>query len=88
VQITDYRCIHVSEKSRVGTGQYYIWIEGFTTYRKRIGINIIPVTVSHEPIIPVSRDGMRNLHEHQLTSVCLVVPFWLAMKYELELIIL
>jgi hypothetical protein len=25
-------------------------------------------------------DGMQNLREHQLSSVCLVVPFWLAVK--------
>jgi hypothetical protein len=27
---------------------------------------------------------MQNLREHQLSSVCRVVPFWLAVKQELE----
>jgi hypothetical protein len=31
---------------------------------------------------------MQNLREPQLTSVCLVVPFWLAVKLELEIRIL
>jgi hypothetical protein len=35
------------QSSRVGTGRYFEWIKGFTTTkRKRIGINIIPVTIS------------------------------------------
>jgi hypothetical protein len=45
-KITDYRYGCVPKKIRVGTGQYFKWMEGFTTSKKRIGINIIPVTVS------------------------------------------
>jgi hypothetical protein len=33
-------------KVRVGTRQYNTWIEGFTTSKKRIEINLIPITVS------------------------------------------
>ncbi len=29
-----------------GTEQYFRWIDGFTTLKKRIGINLIPVTDS------------------------------------------
>jgi hypothetical protein len=36
----------VSKKVRVGTGQYFDKVEGFATWKKkRIGINLIPVTV-------------------------------------------
>jgi hypothetical protein len=28
---------------------------------------------------------MQNLREHQLSSVCRVVPFWLAVKQEIEI---
>jgi hypothetical protein len=34
------------KKVRVGTVQYLKWIQGFTTWKKRIGINLIPVTIS------------------------------------------
>jgi hypothetical protein len=35
---TDYRCECVSKKARFHAGQYFTWIEGFTTNKKRIGI--------------------------------------------------
>jgi hypothetical protein len=44
---TDYRCECVSKKVRVHARQYFIWIVGFTNKKKCIGINLIPVTVSH-----------------------------------------
>jgi hypothetical protein len=31
---------------RVGKKQYFEWLEGFTSYKKRIGINLMHVTVS------------------------------------------
>jgi hypothetical protein len=31
--------------TRAGTEHYFKWIEGFTTWKKRIGINLIHVTV-------------------------------------------
>jgi hypothetical protein len=43
---THYRYECVSKGVRVGAGQYYKWIEGLTTWEKRIEINLIPVTVS------------------------------------------
>ncbi len=45
-QGTDYRYECESNKVRVGTGQYLKWMEGFTTLKIRIEINLIPVTVS------------------------------------------
>ncbi len=45
--------------------------------KKRIGINLIPVAVT---VKPVPLKCMGNLCEHQLASVCLVVPSWLAVK--------
>jgi hypothetical protein len=42
--ITDYACERVSHT--VGTGQYFRWIEDFTTSKISFGINLIPVTVS------------------------------------------
>jgi hypothetical protein len=29
--------------------------------------------------------GGKNIHDHQISSACIVVPFWLAVKYELEI---
>ncbi len=43
---TDYRCERTVKKVNVGAGQYFLWIEGFTTKKKRIGINLIRVTVT------------------------------------------
>ncbi len=43
--ITDYRYECLSKKVRIETGQCFKWMEGFTTYKIRIGINLIPVTV-------------------------------------------
>jgi hypothetical protein len=51
--------------------------KGFTT-KHNIEINLIPVTVSQ--LNQFSLNGMQNLREHQLSSVCLVVPLWLAVK--------
>jgi hypothetical protein len=39
-----YRC--VSKKDRVGTVQYFEWLEGFTISKDRIVINLMPVIVS------------------------------------------
>jgi hypothetical protein len=44
VQTTDSNVYQ--KKVRVGTVQYFKWIEGFTTDEKSIKINLIPVTVS------------------------------------------
>jgi hypothetical protein len=34
------------QKVTVETGHYFKLIEGFTTWKKRIGINLIPVNVN------------------------------------------
>jgi hypothetical protein len=39
-----------------------------------------PHTCYRWPVKPVSLNGMQNLCEHQLSPVCLLVPFWLAVK--------
>jgi hypothetical protein len=44
-QSTNYRYEHVSRKLRVGTVQYFEWLEGFTTSKKHIGIDLVPVTI-------------------------------------------
>jgi hypothetical protein len=43
VETTDYRCECVT---KVHAGQYFLWIEGFAFKKKRIGVNLIPVTIS------------------------------------------
>jgi hypothetical protein len=68
----------MSKKATVGTGQYFEWLEGFTTYKKTYWNQ--PHTCCRLPVKPVFLNGMQNLLEHQLSSVCLVVPFWLAVK--------
>jgi hypothetical protein len=50
---------------------------GLFHLEKRIGINLIPVMLASKPVL---LNGMQNLCEHQLSSVCPVVPFWLAVK--------
>jgi hypothetical protein len=42
----DYRYDCKAKKVRVGTGQYFKWIEGFTTEKKGNGVNHTPVTVN------------------------------------------
>jgi hypothetical protein len=39
-----------------------------------------PHTCYRYPVKPVLLNGMQNLSERQLSSVCLVEPFWLAVK--------
>ncbi len=46
VRATDYRCEYMSKKVIVEMDQYFKWIESFTTYEKRIEINLMPVTLS------------------------------------------
>ncbi len=41
-----------------------------------------------QPVRPVWLNGMENLCKHQLSSVCLVVPFWLAVKWKFDIRIL
>jgi hypothetical protein len=68
----------VSKKVRVGTGQYFKWMKGFTTQkRKRIGINLISATVGQLKTAVLNLNGMQNNREHRLSSACLVVPFCL-----------
>jgi hypothetical protein len=50
---------------------------------------LLPVTdVVFWPVKPVLLNFKQNLCEHQLSSVCLLVPFWLALKEDLEIRIL
>jgi hypothetical protein len=72
----------VSKKVRVEAGQYFKWIEGFTTKKKRIGINLITVTFCQQN--QFYTELHQNLCERQLFPVCLVVSFQLAVKHEFE----
>jgi hypothetical protein len=53
-------------------------MKGFTNLKKTHWNQ--PHTRYRSPVKSASLNGMQNLRKHQLSYVCLVVPFWLAVK--------
>jgi hypothetical protein len=62
-----------------GTGQYVKWIECFTALKNVLESTSYLLLLASKTTA-VLLNAMKNLCEHQLSSVCVVVPFWLAVK--------
>jgi hypothetical protein len=65
------------ETSELGQGDVLIGQIAFPM-RKKKQYWSQPHTCYRLPVKPASMNAIQNLREHQFSSVCLVVPFWLA----------
>jgi hypothetical protein len=74
----DYRRKCGSKEVRIETGQYDKSLRTLPLEK-----NVLESTsylLPLKPVNPVLLNGMQNLREHQLSSVCLVGPIWLGVK--------